>query len=96
MHYSTHGALTGQVKGTDEPGLILTPPRRGTSDAKALELDDGYLTASEITGLKLNANWVILSACNTAGASSERRSHCRAGAGARCWCRIGRWAPTPR
>jgi CHAT domain-containing protein len=71
VHFATHGALTGQVKGTAEPGLILTPPRRGTSDTKALELDDGYLTASEIAGLKLNANWVILSACNTAGASGE-------------------------
>ena len=29
--------------------------------------DDGYLTASEIAGLKLDADWVILSACNTAG-----------------------------
>jgi len=29
------------------------------------------LTASEIATLKLNANWVILSACNTAGASGK-------------------------
>src|SRR6185295_17935018 len=28
--------------------------------------DDGLLTASEVTGLKLDADWVILSACNTA------------------------------
>ncbi|MGH8548839.1 MAG: CHAT domain-containing protein [Methylococcales bacterium] len=30
------------------------------------ELDDGLLTASEAAQLKLNADWVILSACNTA------------------------------
>ena len=39
---------------------MLTPPARPT------ELDDGLLTASEIAQLKLDADWVILSACNTA------------------------------
>jgi len=60
VHFATHGALSGQVQGSAEPGLILTPP--GT----ASETDDGYLSASEITTLKLDADWVILSACNTA------------------------------
>jgi CHAT domain-containing protein/tetratricopeptide (TPR) repeat protein len=71
LHFATHGALTGQVQGSAEPGLILTPPAKGTSDPKALERDDGFLTASEIGTLKLDADWVILSACNTAGAQSE-------------------------
>src|SRR4029077_92889 len=35
------------------------------------ELDDGLLTASEVAQLKLNADWVVLSACNTA--AGERR-----------------------
>jgi CHAT domain len=43
---------------------ILTPPR------KASEEDDGYLSASEIAGLKLDADWVILSACNTAAGAA--------------------------
>jgi CHAT domain-containing protein len=30
-----------------------------------------YLTASEIAALKLDADWVILSACNTAGGGSD-------------------------
>jgi len=72
VHFATHGALTGQVQGTAEPGLILTPPAKGTNDAKALERDDGFLTASEIATLKLDADWVVLSACNTGGASGDR------------------------
>ena len=44
-----------------EPALVLTPP------AVASEADDGLLTASEIARfLNLDADWVILSACNTA------------------------------
>jgi CHAT domain-containing protein/tetratricopeptide (TPR) repeat protein len=71
VHFATHGALAGQVKGNSEPGLILTPPAKPTSD------DDGYLSASEIAALKLDADWVILSACNTAAgdaANSEALS----------------------
>jgi CHAT domain-containing protein len=71
LHFATHGALTGQVEGSAEPGLILTPPPKGTTDLQALERDDGFLTASEIATLKLDADWVILSACNTAGAQGE-------------------------
>jgi CHAT domain-containing protein len=33
---------------------------------KPSEYDDGLLTASEIAMLKLNADFVVLSACNTA------------------------------
>jgi len=43
-----------------EPALVLTLP------AEATDLDDGLLTASEVAQLKLNADWVVLSACNTA------------------------------
>ena len=60
VHFATHGAMAGELKSSNEPGLVLTPPEQ------ASETDDGYLTASEITGLKLDADWVILSACNTA------------------------------
>jgi CHAT domain-containing protein len=71
LHFATHGALTGQVQGSAEPGLILTPPEKGTGGPQTLARDDGFLTASEIATLKLDADWVILSACNTAGAQSE-------------------------
>jgi CHAT domain-containing protein/tetratricopeptide (TPR) repeat protein len=66
VHFATHGALAGQLSPTAEPGLIMTPPDT------ASEVDDGYLSASEVAALKLDADWVILSACNTA--AGEARS----------------------
>ena len=65
VHFATHGALAGELEGSAEPGLILTPPQAATAK------DDGYLSASEVAGLKLNADWVILSACNTAGGETQ-------------------------
>ncbi|MGO9486865.1 MAG: CHAT domain-containing protein [Rhodomicrobium sp.] len=65
VHFATHGALAGQVQGNAEPGLLLTPPTTPSEE------DDGYLTASEIAGLKLDADWVILSACNTAAGGKQ-------------------------
>ncbi|HXW24195.1 MAG TPA: CHAT domain-containing tetratricopeptide repeat protein, partial [Xanthobacteraceae bacterium] len=60
VYFATHGLVAGDVKGIAEPALALTLP------AQPSELDDGLLTASEIAQLKLNADWVVLSACNTA------------------------------
>ncbi|MEH2628722.1 CHAT domain-containing protein/tetratricopeptide (TPR) repeat protein [Bradyrhizobium sp. AZCC 1719] len=65
LHFATHGALAGQVHGSIEPGLILNPPPAATPG------DDGYLSSSEISGLKLDADWVVLSACNTAGGQAS-------------------------
>jgi CHAT domain len=36
-----------------------------------IEENDGYLSASEITNLELDADWVILSACNTTAGGAE-------------------------
>ena len=65
VHFATHGALAGQVRGNEEPGLLLTPPAVASAE------DDGFLTATEIAALKLDANWVILSACNTAAGGAQ-------------------------
>ncbi len=48
------------MNGVAEPSLALTIP------ANPSDLDDGLLTSSEVAKLSLNADWVVLSACNTA------------------------------
>jgi CHAT domain-containing protein len=62
VYFATHGLVAGDIAGLGEPSLALTLPKQPT------ELDDGLLTASEVAQLKLNADWVVLSACNTAAA----------------------------
>ena len=59
VYFATHGLVAGDVKGLAEPSLALSLPKQPS------ELDDGLLTASEVAQLKLNADWVVLSACNT-------------------------------
>src|SRR5262249_8390609 len=69
VHFATHGLLAGETQmlaaSRAEPSLLLTPPQTATDE------DDGLLTASEISQLKLDADWVILSACNTAAGGTE-------------------------
>jgi tetratricopeptide (TPR) repeat protein/CHAT domain-containing protein len=69
VHFATHGLLAGDVEAVarrhGEPALVMTPPDR-PQDAD----DDGLLTASEVALLKLNAEWVVLSACNTAASDA--------------------------
>jgi CHAT domain-containing protein len=59
VYFATHGLVAGDVKGLAEPSLVLSIPKQPT------EFDDGLLTTSEVAQLKLNADWVVLSACNT-------------------------------
>lgn len=64
LYFATHGLLPGELHCESEPALVLSPPASAASSADG----DGLLTASEIAGLKLNADLVVLSACNTAAA----------------------------
>jgi CHAT domain-containing protein len=65
LAFATHGLVTGNLANTlAEPALALTPP------LAAGGLDDGLLTASEASLLRLNAEWVLLSACNSAAGGS--------------------------
>jgi CHAT domain-containing protein len=58
--FATHGLVSGELAGVAEPALVFTPPKEASA------LDDGLLTASEAAELRLAADWVVLSACNTA------------------------------
>lgn len=63
--FATHGLVGGSFRDLVEPALVLTPP-----DSPS-DLDDGLLTASEIAKLRLDADWVILSACDTSAGDGE-------------------------
>ncbi len=63
ISFATHGIPANNHNLFDEPGLVLTLPQNSSV------LDDGYLTPTEISKLNLNAEIVILSACNTSSGS---------------------------
>ena len=64
--FATHGLIPGDFPDLDQPALALAAP-----DGRS---ETGLLTLEEILQLKLDADWVVLSACNTAagqGAGAE-------------------------
>ena len=66
--FATHGLVPGDLDGLTQPALALTAPEVAKVEG------DGLLTMEKILGLNLNADWVVLSACNTAsgnGAGAE-------------------------
>lgn len=73
--FATHGLVPGDLNGLTQPALALSAPSVAGIDG------DGLLTMEEILALKLNADWVVLSACNTASG---------AGAGAEAVSGLGR------
>ncbi len=68
LYFATHGLLPGELHCQAEPALALSPPANGAASTDA----DGLLTASEIASLRLNADLVVLSACNTAAEGGGR------------------------
>jgi CHAT domain-containing protein len=65
VYFASHAVLPGELKCHSEPALVLTPPAHSTQRE-----NDGLLDASEIARLRLQADLVVLSACNTAGAQT--------------------------
>ncbi|WP_296513947.1 CHAT domain-containing protein [Rhodopseudomonas sp.] len=71
LAFATHGLVPGELNGLNQPALALSSPEVTGDEG------DGLLTMEEILGLKLDADWIVLSACNTgtgAGAGAEAAS----------------------
>jgi CHAT domain-containing protein len=69
--FASHALLAKEAKAFNAPaeaGIVMTPPKIGST------ADDGYLSSSEILNLTLNAEMVILSACNTANLTEANES----------------------
>ena len=65
LSFATHGLIAGEI-GSHNAGLVLTPP------AQPDATDDGLLTTAEIANLRLDADFILLSACNTAAGATGR------------------------
>lgn len=65
--FATHGLKAGELAGLDQPALALANPALTHESG-----DDGFLKLEDVFGLSLNADWVILSACNTASPDGSR------------------------
>ena len=64
--FSTHGLVPGDLDGLTQPALALSSPL-----VTGEKQGDGLLKMDQVLNLKLNADWVVLSACNTASGSGK-------------------------
>ena len=62
LAFGTYGLMAGEFPAGAEPGLVLTPPRFASAE------DDGLLTASEVSKLRLDADLVVVTASSNAAA----------------------------
>ncbi len=61
--FATHGLLAGDLPNLSQPALAMA--------SSANPNESPLLTLEDVLSLKLNADWVVLSACNTAGADGK-------------------------
>ena len=73
--FASHALVPGDLDGLNQPAIALSAPSVTGDD------EDGLLTMGEVMKLKLNADWIVLSACNTGAAE---------GAGAEAVSGLGR------
>jgi len=82
--FSVHGVIPNKINKIEQPALVLSHP-----------LTDGYLTMADAFTLKLNADFVNLSACNT-GCAGESCSENVRGEGIMGLTRAFMYAGTSR
>lgn len=67
IYVATHAVMPGELACQREPGIALARP----DEAMNSRAEDGFLDASEVAALRLTANLVVLSACNTASSGNS-------------------------
>lgn len=63
--FATHGLLAGDLPNVTQPALAMA--------STGSEQDSPLLTLEDVLTLNINADWVVLSACNTAGADGRAK-----------------------
>jgi CHAT domain-containing protein len=66
--FATHSLAPGEVAGLDQPALAMSNPALVSDPG-----NNGFLSIDDIIGLRLNADWILLSACNTGGPDDDSR-----------------------
>ena len=72
--FATHALVPGDLDGLTQPALAMCAPELTG------ESEDGLLTMGEIMTLQIDADWVVLSACNT-GAADDKGAEAVSGLG---------------
>lgn len=66
IHFATHALLATETTCLNEPSLLVTP-LQGAQDAESV-----FVKASDILAFNLDADLVVLSACNTGGGAGSQ------------------------
>jgi CHAT domain-containing protein len=67
LAFATHGLKPGDLPGLSRPALAMAALPETAQDTDGINGSSSpLLSLDDILGLKLNADWVILSACNSA------------------------------
>ncbi|HEX8223831.1 MAG TPA: CHAT domain-containing protein [Allosphingosinicella sp.] len=69
LHFATHGLEEGRFGCPMSPPALLTSV--GEPSSTGDRNSDGLLSFDEVAGMRLDANLVVLSACETAGGASQ-------------------------
>lgn len=64
--FATHGLMSGELPGLSQPALAMAANGEETRNPLS-----PLLTLEDVLGLKLNSDWVVLSACNTASGDGK-------------------------